>query len=104
MDKATVNMVIDFLKSELSAIGINIGGIALFGSQLSETASPDSDIDLILISEDFKDKNIFERSELTMAAELKVMHKFHLPTDIIKMTYDEFQQGIMNKRYHAMLM
>ena len=104
MDKKAINTVILFLKTELEAKGIKLNGIALFGSQMKGTAAPDSDIDLILISSDFENKNIIERSDLTMDAEIKAIRKFKIPLDILKMTFEEYQQGINNKRYNAQLL
>jgi predicted nucleotidyltransferase len=71
---------------------------------MKDSATPDSDIDLILISNSFKNKNLIERSDLTMDAEIKTIRKFKIPLDILKMTSTEYQQGIDNKRYNAQLL
>jgi len=103
MDKNAIKLIINFLKAELELKGIKLYGVALFGSQMKGTSTPDSDIDLILISNSFKNKNIIERSDLTMDAEIKTIRKFKIPLDILKMTLVEYQQGIDNKRYNAQL-
>jgi len=46
----------------------------------------------------------FERSDLTMDTEIKALRKFHIPMDILKMTDEEFNQSIQNKRFYAQLM
>jgi len=84
MDKKAIKLIINFLKAELELKGIILFGVALFGSQMKGTASPDSDIDLILISNSFKNKNIIERSDLTMDAEIKTIRRFKIPLDILK--------------------
>ncbi len=104
MDKKAIKLIINFLKVELELKGIKLNGVALFGSQMKGTATPDSDIDMILISNSFKNKNIIERSDLTMDAEIKAIRRFKIPLDILKMTSDEYQQGIINKRYNAQLL
>ncbi|MEI6436425.1 MAG: nucleotidyltransferase domain-containing protein [Bacteroidota bacterium] len=103
MDKETVKTIISFIKAELQLKGVKLLGIALFGSQLSGSSKPDSDIDLIIISENFENKNIFERSDLTMDAEIKALKKFRVPIDILKMTAEEFNQSLQNKRFDAQL-
>jgi predicted nucleotidyltransferase len=103
MDKTTVTEIINFLKSELQQKGIILSGIALFGSQLTQSSNSDSDIDLIIVSDNFQDKNIFERSDITMDTEIKALKKYHLPIDILKMTNEEYSQSIKNKRFYAQL-
>ena len=103
MDKNAIKLIIDFLKAELELKGIKLSGVALFGSQMKGSANPDSDIDLILISNSYRNKNVIERSDLTMDAEIKTIRKFKIPLDILKMTSVEYQQGINNKRYNAQL-
>ena len=58
---------------------------------------------MIIISDDFKDKDIFERGNLTMRAELDTLNKFLIPLDILKMTNSEYKKGLENKRYVAQL-
>jgi predicted nucleotidyltransferase len=60
MDKATINELIDFLKQSLIKSGIHVDSIALFGSALSGRMDKDSDIDLIIISSDFINLDLFE--------------------------------------------
>lgn len=103
MDKTTVTAIITFLKAELQEKGIKLSGIALFGSQLLGTSHPDSDIDLIIVSDSFLNKNIFERSDITMDTEIKALKKFHVQMDIFKMTDKEYKQSIQNKRFHAQM-
>jgi len=91
MDKATIDNVIIFLKEALVRSGINVDSIALFGSALKGTWSEDSDIDLIIISQDFHNLNIFERAKLTMLPETETMKKFKIPMDIINLSPEEFE-------------
>ena len=103
MAEATVKTVIAFLKKEFSRQGLKLDGIALFGSHLNGKASEGSDIDLILISEMFKNKNIFQRSEIVMDTELKAIRKFKVPLDLLTLTSAEFTKAVANKRYNAKL-
>jgi uncharacterized protein len=90
MDKNTVMNAIRFLEQRLINSGLNISKIILFGSQAREQANEDSDIDIVVISEDFEDKDIFERCEMTKDAEIMTIREFMIPIDIITMTPDEF--------------
>jgi predicted nucleotidyltransferase len=90
VDKNTVKDAIRFLEQRLINSGLNISKIILFGSQAREQANEDSDIDIVIISEDFEDKDIFERCEMTKDAEIMTIREFMIPIDIITMTPDEF--------------
>ena len=103
MDKKSITAIINFLKEELQQKGVELRGIALFGSQLTGSSNPESDIDLIIVSDIFQNKNNFERSDITMDVEIKALRKFHLPMDILKMTDEEYNQSIKNKRFNAQL-
>lgn len=103
MDKRTIKQVVGFLGMELAKKDIQIFGIAIFGSQLKGNLHKDSDIDLIVISKNFEHKNIFERSAVTMDAEIKTIKKFMVPMDVLKMTPDEYSSALSQKRYQAQL-
>jgi predicted nucleotidyltransferase len=83
--------VIDFFKNQLIYEGINISKIILFGSQAAGTASEDSDIDLVVVSEDFANKNIFEKIKLLNKADAKTIKKFMVPIDVILMSPKELE-------------
>ncbi len=51
MDQKTVASIITFLKAELQQKGVKLRGIALLGPQLTGSSNPDSDIDLIIVSD-----------------------------------------------------
>lgn len=53
----------------------------------------ESDVDILIISSDFRNKDIFERAKLTKEAEIKTIKKFRVPLDIITLTSDEFESG-----------
>ena len=96
MDQTTINEIIHFLKESLKNSGIKVDSIALFGSALSGDMHDGSDLDLIIISKAFRDKDIFERSKLTMHPELLTFKKFKVPMDILNMSPEEYRS--MNQR------
>lgn len=93
MDKRTVITAIGYLKDALLAQGLNLGRIILFGSRTRGDEQEESDIDLLVISDDFAGKSIFERAALTKNAEITAMKQFQVPFDIITLTEDEFENG-----------
>ena len=91
MSKSKVIKAIKFLEQCLKEKRLNLKKIILFGSQIMGKAPEESDIDIVIISEDFKGKDIFERAELTKEAETMTIKKFMIPLDIITLTPEEFQ-------------
>ena len=101
MDKAAIDEVIDFLKQSLIKYGIRVDSIALFGSALKGFIDKDSDIDLIIISSDFKNLDLFERAKLTMKPETDTLKKFKIPLDIINLSPEEYNESNMRFFYQS---
>jgi predicted nucleotidyltransferase len=93
MDKTTINEIILFLKSSLLKINVTVNSIVLFGSAASNKMTIHSDLDIIIVSPDFDGKDLFERSEITMLAEIKTMKKFQIPMDIINLSPEEYAEA-----------
>ena len=91
MSKSKIIKAIKFLERHLKKKQLNLKKIILFGSQITEKATKESDIDILIISEDFRGKDIFERAELTKEAEIMTIKKFMIPLDIITLTPEEFE-------------
>jgi len=96
MDKNTVITAINFFEKCLTDKGINISKIILFGSYANGTPDHESDIDLVIISNDFDGKNIFERASLTKEAEILTIKKFLVPLDILTLSNKEFETQSIN--------
>lgn len=91
MIQKTVKNAIKFLGQCLQQKGLHVEKIILFGSHARGTPSEESDIDIVIISKDFKNKDIFQRVNLTMEAEVATIKKFMIPFDIITMTPEELE-------------
>ena len=89
MDKAAVMKSISDFGRALEAENIKPQKIILFGSFSSETQRQDSDIDLVVISEDFTDKDYWERIDILSGAIYKVFE----PIEAVAMTPVEWQSG-----------
>lgn len=101
MDKATINEIIQFLRNLLIDNGLSVASIALFGSALSGKMHEDSDIDLIIISSDFINKDIFERSQMTMKAEIETLKKYKVSMDILNLSPEEYADSKLNMYYDS---
>ena len=91
MDKTTIKNIVSYFSKLLIANGLNDSRIALFGSALTGNMNKDSDIDIIVVSKKFEDKDIFERINMTQKAELEVRRKFIVPMDILLKTPEEYE-------------
>jgi len=93
MAKGIILEAITFLEQQMKKSGLHISKLILFGSQATEQATVDSDIDIVVLSEDFRNKDIFEWALLIKDAEILTIEKFMVPFDIITMTPEEFESG-----------
>jgi predicted nucleotidyltransferase len=62
MDKK-INKILKAFKSALEVAGIRVDRIILFGSYAKGEAGKESDIDVVVISENFKGMNLLQRLE-----------------------------------------
>jgi len=93
MVKDRVAEAVEFLAQCLEESSLEFSKIIVFGSQAKGIATEESDIDVVIISDDFREKDIFDRATLTKDAEIKTIKKFMLPLDIITMTPEEWEKG-----------
>jgi len=84
-----VNAAIEFLERCIREGGVTPEKIILFGSQAKGKATKESDIDVVIISEDFRNKYILERAAMTKDAEVRTLKKFMIPLDIVTLTPEE---------------
>jgi len=103
MDKTTINELIDFLKQSLIKSGIHVDSIALFGSALTGKMDKDSDVDLIIISSDFINLDLFERAKMTMKPETETIRKFKIPMDILNLSPDEYNDSNLKMYYQTQI-
>lgn len=89
MDKATVLGIVSKFQKALESEGIRVSKIILFGSYAKETFREGSDIDLIVISEDFIGKGYWERIEVLSEA----IYKVFKPIEAVAMTPEEWING-----------
>lgn len=90
MAKGKAIAAVKFFEEQLREKKVNVTKIILFGSQASRNASTESDVDIVVISKDFRKKDIFKRLALVKEAEIATIKKYMIPLDVIMMTPEEF--------------
>lgn len=89
MDKNAVLTIISDFKKALIEAGVTPDKIILYGSYAAGTARPDSDIDLVVVSDDFETMDYWQRIDKVSIAIYKVFQ----PIEAVAMTGREWQQG-----------
>lgn len=87
MDKKSVLKVISNFKKAIESKGIKIDRLILFGSYATGKYRDSSDIDIVVISDDFKDKSYWERIDILSSA----IYEVFVPIEAIAMTPREWE-------------
>ncbi|MFH0926644.1 MAG: nucleotidyltransferase domain-containing protein [bacterium] len=89
MDKKSISPIISRFKKILETKGIKIEKIILYGSWAKNRQREDSDIDLVVISNDFSKKGYWERIDILSDA----IYKIFEPIEAVAMTPEEWENG-----------
>ncbi len=89
MDKKTVVPLVERFVRELQKRGVQPRQVILYGSQASGTATEASDIDVVVISEDFSGKSYWERIDILAEA----IYEVYAPLEAVAMTPEEWRSG-----------
>jgi predicted nucleotidyltransferase len=81
------------LKNLLRERGIDPFKIVVFGSYARGTEREESDIDIVVVSKDFRNKSIFERVSLTTGIGRQMVHQFKKPIDLLFYSDKEWEEG-----------
>lgn len=85
-----VKKVVRFFVKRLEEDGVKVGKVVVFGSHHKGTATEDSDIDLIIVSESFRRKGLFNRADMISRARGDTVRKFLVGMDVKMETPEEF--------------
>lgn len=88
-----IKNVKEILKELLKKKGISVYKIIIFGSFAKDNQKKDSDIDIIVVSKDFRDKSIFDKVELTTGIGRELVKKTKKPFDIMYYSDEEWESG-----------
>lgn len=72
---------------------IVLSKIIFFGSHNRGIAGEDSDIDLLILSDEFEDKNIFQKAAVTDGLEWILVKKYKKPFDILYYSNSEWENS-----------
>ena len=89
MDKAAVIKILDQFYLKLKAQGIRPIKLILYGSYASDTNCEGSDIDIVVISDDFIGKDFWERIDILS----DIIYEIFAPIEAVAMTQAEWDQG-----------
>ncbi|MFH1441664.1 MAG: nucleotidyltransferase domain-containing protein [Candidatus Omnitrophota bacterium] len=88
MDKTAVLGIINQFKIILESKSVSVNKIILFGSYMTGKFKEGSDIDLVIISDDFKSKAYWERIDLLSDA----IYEVFKPIEAVALTSDEWEK------------
>ncbi len=83
MVKEVIGGVGKILLKLLNEKGIRVEQIVLFGSQAQTSPPAESDIDLIVVSDDFRNDDIFLRSRKTRGIHRQLVRHTGMPFDLL---------------------
>jgi predicted nucleotidyltransferase len=86
MDKRTVLNIVEQFKNNIAQKGVHIDRVILYGSHANNTQRPDSDIDLVVISDSFKNMDYWQRIDILADAISDIFQ----PIEAIGMTNKEW--------------
>lgn len=81
------------LIESLKEKGLSVEKIIVFGSYVRGEEKEDGDIDIIVVSKNFRNKDIFEIVDLTKDLHWKLVKKIMKPFDIMYYSDAEWERG-----------
>lgn len=89
MDKAAVIKIVNQFNKEIQSRGIRPFKLILYGSYATGNNQKGSDIDIIVISDDFIGKSFWERIEILS----DVIYEIFAPIEAVALTREEWDKG-----------
>ena len=89
MDREIV-IVLNLWKKSLAEMGVRVSRFVIFGSAATGSRRKHSDVDVVVISDDFAGKNIVERCELTAPSRTRA--GITIGMDVISLTEREYKE------------
>jgi len=89
VDKSAALDIIGRLRQEIEARGIRTQKVILYGSYSDGTQREGSDIDVVIVSDDFAGKGYWERIDILAEA----IYEIFAPIEAVAMTREEWEHG-----------
>ena len=89
MDKKAVIEIVDRFRRKIEEQGIKPQKVILYGSHATGMPAAESDIDVVIISEDFGGKSFWERVDVLSEA----IYDLSAPIEAVAMSPDEWNRG-----------
>jgi len=83
----------EIIKDYFKLKKLNLNKVVLFGSYSKGNFNLDSDIDLAIVSSDFKGKSLFEKAKLTGNLDWELVRKTNMSFDILYYSEDEWNNS-----------
>jgi len=93
MVKREVVKAVKILEKLLRERGIKIYKIVIFGFYAKGKEKKESDLDIIVVSDNFEGKNIFEKVKLVSGIHRELVEKIIMPVDIMYYSPTEWGKG-----------
>jgi len=93
MAERKIIKAIEIIKDFFIFNNLNLNKLILFGSNSAGRNSKESDIDLIVISDDFRNKNLFAKAEMMGNLEWELVKKTNTPFDILYYSTDQWKNS-----------
>lgn len=93
MAKKEIKTIGKTLAELLNLKGIAVTRIVLFGSYAKGREKIGSDFDIVVVSKNFRGKDIFERVELVSGVHRELVKKVKKPVDIVYYSDTEWEKG-----------
>ncbi len=91
-EKEIKRILISTLKQLFGQKGIKLNKLILFGSYSMDKATESSDIDLVIVSENFRNKNLSERIKMMLGVNRQLVNALDKPVDTVFYSDKEWEQ------------
>jgi predicted nucleotidyltransferase len=72
---------------------INVDKIIIYGSYARNTTRPESDIDMMVVSRDFRNKDIFQKVAMVRGIHSDIVRQINKPVDLLFYSDKEWENG-----------
>ena len=97
MDKGTVLNIVNQFKDNITQKGIHVDRILLYGSYANNMQRQDSDIDIVIVSDSFKDMDYWHRINILADAISDIFQ----PIEAVGMTNEEWNNKVFMAAEYA---